>query len=64
MRAEEIWRFFALLYLSISHFYGTQFPAEELFILCSDRAMKGKTAFYRYGELDQASAKNVKKAGQ
>ena len=27
----------------------------------SDRAMKGKTAFYRYGELDQASAKNVKK---
>jgi len=30
----------------------------------SDKAMKGKTAFYHYGELDQASAANVKKAGQ
>jgi len=40
--------------------YTNTLPAASF----SDRAMKGKTVFYRYGELDQASAKNVKKAGQ
>ena len=38
--------------------YTNTLPAASF----SDRAIKGKTVFYRYGELDQASAKNVKKA--